>query len=213
MTKQLSILMASTFFIWGAYPSLAADKNEGALTARSIYGGLSVGPEVFVLDLQDGNTENLITNTFFGVGGTAQLCKQGIGSASFIDLCAGAHAFQSLGNGAEQTTVLGVPLESEAEIFTFGGFVQGKLNAGAFYVGPYAGARRISADINLNGFALSDLEDTSENAIFLGSEIGFNAFNQRLNFGISGEIGTALGADSINDFNYYRANAFVRVKF
>ena len=163
--------------------------------------------------MQDNNAENLITNSFFGIGGTAQICKRGFGAASFVDLCAGAHAFQSLGNASEQVEVLGQQLDSDADILTYGGFVQGKINAGPVYVGPYAGVRRVDADINFNGFAIADLEEASENAAFIGTELGFNALNQRLNFGVGGEIGTAIGADGVTDFNYYKANAFVRVKF
>lgn len=177
---------------------------------RGYYAGLSIAPEVFVFNLQDAAVDSLIANTFAGIGGTAQLCKQGVGSLDFIDLCLGGHVFKSLTSGSEQAVVLGQPVTSETDIFTYGAFGQVKLNAGGFFVGPYGGVRRVDADLSEGLVGILAVTETQDTAIFGGAELGFNAFDRRVEFGLSGEGGTSV---SDNEFNYFKGNVFVRAKF
>lgn len=177
---------------------------------KDFYAGFSIAPEVFVFDLEDAAIDGLIANTFVGIGGTAQLCKQGLGSFDFIDLCLGGHAFKSLTTGSEQAEVLGQTITSETDIFTYGAFGQVKLNAGGLFVGPYAGVRRVDADLSNGLIGIFDVTETEDTAVFGGTEVGFNAFNRRVELGLSGEAGTSV---SDNEFNYFKGNLFLRAKF
>lgn len=188
--------------------------DEGVKERRSWYFGASVVPEVFVVDLEDGDADGLIANSFAGVGGTVQLCKRHVGF-DFLDVCLGGHAFRSLTSGAENATFIDgsgavVGVQSEADITTFGAFGQAKINAGGFYLGPYAGLRRINTDLDFDAGSLLPDEEIDDTAVFGGAEIGFNAFNRRVEFGVTGEGGTSV---SETDFRYGRFGGFLRAKF
>ncbi len=77
------------------------------------------GLRYIVLDLDAGREENLIANTFFGLGGTAEICKRGLGAIQFVDLCLGGHLFKSLTSAAEQGEFLGQSFNTETGLTLF----------------------------------------------------------------------------------------------
>lgn len=220
MIKNLKMTTVTAVALLMATPVLAADVGETFTNIekeqRGFYFGLSVGPEALLVNLADGGVDDLIANSFVGIGGTAQLCKRGVGSADFLDLCIGGHVFRSLGSGASSSTFLdpttgaALPISSEADITTFGAFAQAKANFGRVFIGPFGGVRRFNSDVSFDTGALVIAEDLSDTALFGGAEAGFNAFNERIEIGLVGEGGSSV---SNTDFTYGRFGGFLRAKF
>jgi len=208
--------------IFMAGTALAADveeafpKSEKIKEERSFYLGISAGPEALVVSLDDGDVDDLIANSFVGVGGTVQVCRRGVGSARFIDLCLGGHVFRSLTGGASESTQLdpvtgaGLDINSDADVTSFAGFVQAKVHGGPVFFSPFAGVRRFNTDVEFDDGALLVAEELSDTALFGGAELGFNAFNKRIEIGLVGEGGSSV---SDTDFTYGRFGGFIRAKF
>lgn len=189
--------------------ALAADISIVERIDRSWYATAAVGPEVLVLDFDDGNATDAVANTYWGVGGTAEVCKAGVGSAEWLDLCAGAHLFKSLG-GASQTIAARIGGgTSETDVLSYGGFVKAKAHMGILTFAPYVGLRQINVDISSSN-ALVAARDTDSSAFFGGAELGIKTFNERLEWGLGGELGQS---NSGEDFTYYKGGGFLRLSF
>lgn len=219
MIKNIKKTTVTALAFLMATPAFAADIGETFTNLekeqRGFYFGLSVGPEALVVNIDDGGIDSLIANTFAGIGGTAQVCKRGVGSADFIDLCVGGHVFRSLTSGASASTQFdlngnAVAVNSEADITTFGAFAQVKANVGPAFIGPFAGVRRINTKVTFDNAAILQAADLEDTALFGGAELGFNAFNQRIQLGLTAEGGTSV---SDNEFTYGRFGGFLRAKF
>lgn len=194
-------------------PALAADQLTAAeFDTGRFYTSVSVGPELLVVDLADGDTGNLIANSFVGIGGTARICQD---TGAIADLCLGAHAFYSLTSGGEEAEVVGAlsPVTSETDIFTYGAFVQARFNGEKGYIAPYGGIRQFETDVSFNeaaaaiGLVGADLSDT---AVFGGVEVGFNTPKEALKIGLSGEFGSSTGD---TDFNYVKGAGVISWNF
>lgn len=192
-----------------ATPALADDIRLGAMGERSWYGTISAGPELYSVNYADGTLDDALANTFWGVGGSAELCHAGTGTMDWLDLCAGAHAFRSLGSGQE--VVQGGAATTEVNLTTYGAYAKARAHLGWLTVAPYAGARQLAGDISLTAGALGTaVEDIDEMAFFGGIETGLSLFNDRVELGLGGEVGRT---NSDTELTYYAGRGFVRIRF
>lgn len=187
----------------------ADDVWLGSSGERSWYATVSVGPEVYSVNYADGTLDDALANTFWGVGGSAELCHAGVGNMTWLDLCAGAHGFRSLGSGEE--VILGGAATTEVNLTTYGAYAKARAHLGWLTVAPYAGARQLAGDISLTAGTLGTaVEDIDEMAFFGGLETGVSLFDDRIELGLGGEVGRT---SSDAELTYYSGRGFVRIRF
>lgn len=209
MKFQVTGALVALGIVATATPALAADVMLGSSGERSWYATISAGPEVYSVNYADGTIDDALANSFWGVGGSAELCHAGVGHMDWLDLCAGAHGFKSLGSAEE--VVLGGAATTEVNLTTYAAYGKARAHLGFLTVAPYAGVRQIGGDISVTAGALgAAVEDIDETAFFGGLETGLSLFNDRVELGLGGEVGRT---NSDTDLTYYSGRGFVRVRF
>lgn len=181
-----NILKVSGFLLLATLPntSFAADALPNNI-GKDFYISGVVGPEVWYL----GNS-----NAYWGIGGQAELCKAGVGSMNWLDLCAGATGFKSIQNAVE--VAAGIPYKDN--MITFGGLLKPRAHLGMLVLSPYAGLRHIKRT------------RASNTAYFGGLDTSLSFWDDKFEVGLKGEVGKTTNS---RGYTYYSGGGFLRVNF
>lgn len=186
-------------------PDISSDR-----VGKAFYLDVSGGPTVLMLRMNDSTVDSLIANTYWGIGGNAGICAAGVGS-DWLDLCGGVTGFASLDSGMNNIAASLGGGTSETDIRSVGGYVQAKMNWGAFQLGPFAGYRHASGSIVLSGAGTTTPINT--NAYFGGLETSWQFWGDHAAVGSRAEYGRSTGSNATDQFDYGMVSAFVRVSF
>ncbi|MCV6574512.1 MAG: hypothetical protein OIF58_02155 [Cohaesibacter sp.] len=219
MKKSFPLALALVAVATGVHAADLPSLSIGERIERGWYVSGSIGAEVMTLDFDDASTEDTIANTFWGIGGTAEVCKAGIGNVDWIDLCAGGHVFTSIESASEIITnrfgSFTIQERTETDVLSYGAFIKAKANMGSFSFAPYAGVRKI--EISGTTIEVGRPEtfnfDGDFSAAFGGAEMAYSFLNDRMEIGLGGEAGQSFDNDWEQDLTYYKAGTFLKVKF
>lgn len=196
-------------FMAGVHAADAADLSVNERIKRAWYVAGGVGAEALTLHFKDASVKDVAANSYWGIAGTAEICKAGIGSATWLDLCAGGHMFKSLGSASQEIAARIGGGISKTDVLSYGAFVKAKAHMGAFMLSPYAGVRKIKADVSTTNINVQ-ARNADATALFGGAELGFTFWNDSVEWGLGGEVGKSTSGEK---FNYYKAGTFLRMKF
>ncbi|WP_316859779.1 hypothetical protein [uncultured Cohaesibacter sp.] len=158
------------------------------------YISTGLSPTVMGLYPDNGDMADAISNTFYGIEGSVEVCKAGVGSADWLDVCGGGTGFISLGDATKASSVAGVSTNSKSSMTSFGGYVKARAHAGNFVIAPYGGVRQINLDVDVTVPAASTSVNASEDitAAFGGAELGVNLFKERATLALKAEAGRTI---------------------
>ena len=190
----------------------AADLSIGDRIDRGWYFSANIAPTVVAVKWDKNAVSDVVADAFFGIGGGASVCKAGVGSAEWLDLCAGVTGFKSLGSAQKTLSAAVGGGTTETSLYSIGGQLQVKAHLGRFIVAPFAGIGKFHAEKTTNNAAIGYSEADST-YYFAGSELGFSVFDKKAELGLRGQYGRSDGNKVTEKVQVGQLAGFLRVNF